>query len=116
MTDDNVMNKAMKKMFFWLIIGIGISFGVNFGMFMLLGDAAFPWNIIVLVGIFMLLGYLVQKRELKKVGAWKDKPKGSGWFRSKSGGRGYTCYNCGETYKGDRCPKCGARGGRMQFE
>jgi hypothetical protein len=33
----------------------------------------------------------------------------------KSTGKGYVCYQCSTAYKGNQCPKCGSRGGKMIF-
>lgn len=111
---DDIMRRSMKRMVIWLGIGVALSMSINFGLFYMFGDAAFPWNIFLLVGVFMLMAYMIQKRELKKAGFSRDKKSG-GWFSGVKG-KGYTCYNCATKHKGDRCPNCGARGGRMSFE
>lgn len=117
MSNDDYMRKFMLRQFLFIGVGLAISFSVSIGMWYLMGDAAFPWNILIIVVLFMAMGYFVQKRQMKSAGIWKnDGPKkGSGWLSKKIVGRKYTCYNCGTDYKGDRCPNCGARGGRMQF-
>lgn len=102
---DDIMRKSMKKTIFWLMVSLAIAMAVNFIGYYLFGDAAFPWTIVALVGIFILMSYAIQRRELQKAGLLPSKS-----------GKGYSCHNCGSQYKGDHCPNCGTRGGKMKFD
>jgi len=89
----------------WITISVVVSVSINFGMYYALGDAAFPWNFVVIIGLFLLIGFMAQRRAMKKMGM----------LPGKAGKTQYQCFKCGEFYKGNVCPKCGARGGKMVF-
>ena len=102
---DDIEKKAFKYNMLMLGVSLAISFSISFGMYAILGDAAFPWNLIVTIGVFIALTFFVQRRQFRKMGLL-----GSG-----IGKKSYTCYQCGTTHKMNACPKCGARGGRINF-
>jgi hypothetical protein len=87
----------------WIGISLVISFAVNIGMWLLLGDAAFPWNILVVVTVFIGFGYFMRARAMKKMN------DGSKHIR-------YVCNKCGTDYGGTLCPQCGNRGGMVYFD
>jgi hypothetical protein len=99
-------------MLIWTVVGIGISYGVNVGMYMWLGDAAFPWNLIVVVVLFLAISWFYIKRQMKKL------PPGASFLggpSDKSSELRYECSKCGFRYKGMKCPRCGNNGGRAVF-
>jgi hypothetical protein len=102
----------MRRMIVWTFIGIGLSWGINFIMFAFFGDAAFPWNLILIIAIFLALGWAYGRRQLKKLGA----TGGYGNPFTGSNTLHYDCIKCGTTFKGNYCPKCGNRGGRAVFK
>lgn len=102
---NKIEKEAMKRMILWTAIGIAISMAINFGMFALLGDAAFPWNIVVLVLAFLGIGFWYQRRMFKKMGI----------VGNETSKIEYECLDCHVTYKGDRCWRCGKRGGKAIF-
>lgn len=109
--------KILLQQLMWIGGGLALSVAINFGMFALLGDAAFPWNIIVLVFVFLAIGYTVQKRAMKRMGMIGDSGSGFSLFGGlkKATGSKYQCYKCSQLYRGNFCPKCGAKGGKIQF-
>ena len=120
MSSDDTMRKLMLRQFIWIIAGLGMSFAISMGLWYAFGDAAFPWNIVILVGLFMGIGYVIQKRQLKKMGITPDKPSTSAgrksWFsKATKRGKEYTCFGCGTVHRMDKCPKCGSRGGKLSL-
>jgi hypothetical protein len=106
----NPLEKQMlKQMIFWTVLGIGISYGINFVLFSFLGDAAFPWNLIVILAVFLLVGRWLIKKQLRKSGF------GLSGFGQDKTSLSYECRSCYTSYKGNKCPKCGSTGGRAVF-
>lgn len=109
---NNLEKQMMKRMIIWTAAGIALSYAINVGMYLWLGDAAFPWNILLLVGIFLLIGYVYMKRQIRKL------PPGAsflGTSEKDSSSLKYECPTCGVVYKGKQCPRCGNKGGRAIF-
>lgn len=96
----------MKIMMLWIGISLAISMGVNFVMFTFLGDAAFPWNLVVIIGVFLLLARWMARKQISMLKG------GLGFDATKLS---YVCSSCSAIYKGSECPRCGRRGGSVSF-
>jgi hypothetical protein len=110
---NSIERKIILQQLCWIAGGLALSVAINFGMYSAFGDAAFPANIIVLAGIFLALGFYIQRRAMRRMGMLSG--SSSGFSFGKAKGKGYECSRCGTLYKGVQCPKCGARGGKMVF-
>lgn len=108
----DIEKRIMKQMIFWLALGVGISLCVNFIMFGALGDAAFPWNLVVQMGVAVLLLYIMMRRQLSRMHG--SGGAGIGLFGNSSELR-YRCRQCGTVYKGSKCKACGSKGGIAFF-
>lgn len=104
---NKIEKNALKLMIIFTLIGVGISYGINVALFSLLGDAAFPLNLIIIVSAFLVMGFFFNRRQLKKIGALGSQNQTSSMF--------YECLECHITYKGEKCWRCGSRGGKAVF-
>lgn len=102
-------NHAMKVMAIWIGVSLAISMLVNFLMFTFLGEAAFPWNLVIIVGLFLFLARWVARRQLSGKGF------GFGMQGFDKAKLTYVCNSCSQIYKGDVCPRCGFKGGQAAF-
>lgn len=110
------MNGLEKRMLLmnlvFIGVGLGISLAVNLVMFALLGDRAFPWNLGVMVVIYLVFGMAIQRRMIRRANSGQ---KASFFSLPKPEVNKYRCSNCGKSYKGDKCPDCGFHGGSVIF-
>jgi len=103
----DIEKQGIKRLIIWTFAGLGISIAINYGLFFLLGDAAFPWNFVIMIGFFLGFGIWYQRRQFKKMGmlGGNDMPANFA----------LQCLSCGTTFKGRNCPKCGSLGGKTVF-
>lgn len=88
----------------WMAVGLAISITVSWFV-------PFPYSLGVMVPIFLVMGYLVRWRALKKMGIT------SGGFTLQAGlahtELAYYCMSCGTKHSEQSCPKCGSRAVRV---
>jgi hypothetical protein len=83
----------------WIVISIGIS--VTVSLFV-----PFPYSWVIIIGIFLLMGFYMRNRMAKNVGG--------GMFGSLSSpfsgnSVNYYCMSCGTKHREASCPRCGSK-------
>ncbi|MGI0031421.1 MAG: hypothetical protein ACRD80_07540, partial [Nitrososphaeraceae archaeon] len=85
----------------WIVISIGISITVSLFV-------PFPYSWVIIIGIFLLMGFYMRNRMAKKMGS------GVGMFGSLSSpfsgnSVNYYCMSCGTKHREASCPRCGSK-------
>jgi hypothetical protein len=107
--DINLMNDDVKRFIIhrlkWLLIFMGLGTIIVFLL-------PFPFDLIAIAGLFVLLAYLRSRSDMKRFG-------GTGGIRglfgslSSSGNQNrplkYYCMNCGKEHNEIACPNCGSK-------
>ena len=83
----------------WIVISIAIS--VTVSLFV-----PFPYSWVIIIGIFLLMGFYMRNRMAKSAGA--------GMFGSLSSpfsgnSVNYYCMSCGTKHREASCPRCGSK-------
>ena len=85
---------------------LGISLGISFAISILL---PFPFSIVAIIGIFILLNIYLRKKMTGRMGI----RGGAGIFGSTSAVNDsslkYYCMSCGRQHKEAACPECGSK-------
>lgn len=101
-------NNNNKQFAFNQLIWIGISIGISLAISRFL---PFPISIVAIIGVFIMLGYFMRKRSMRKMGMRGGR---TGTFGSMSHAPSdsslkYYCISCGTQHKQTECPKCGSK-------
>jgi hypothetical protein len=105
MSSNNNNNKQFAfNQLIWIVISIGISLAISRLL-------PFPMSIVAIIGVFIMLGYFMRKRTMRKMGMRGGR---TGMFDSMSRAPSdsslkYYCMSCGTQHKQTECPKCGSK-------
>ena len=104
---DQIITEKMdnKQFLMQQMLWIGISLGISITISMIV---PFPYSLVIIIGIFILLNFYMRNRMMKKMGT------GMGMFGSFSSpfagnSVNYYCMSCGTKHREAACPRCGSK-------
>ena len=83
----------------WIAIYFAISLAISI-------IVPFPFSLIAIIGVVLLLSFYVRKRMMRKMGFGMGN---FSMFGSGSGSINYYCMSCGTKHNEVACPKCGSK-------
>jgi hypothetical protein len=109
---DTDTKRFLQSQGMWILISLGISFAISILI-------PFPLSIVVIIGIYLAIGYLIRRRQMRMMGM------STGSFGSFFGNGGsmfgnqravqYYCMSCGTKHNERSCPNCGSNMKRIGY-
>ena len=95
------MDSGTKRFLVQQLMWIGVSFAISIAISLVV---PFPYSLPVIIGLFIMVGYYVRKRQLRAGGGGIFGP-----MQQYGGGVDYYCMACGAKHNQAACPRCGSR-------
>lgn len=105
------MNTDTKRFLQYQGIWLAISLGISFAISLLI---PFPISMVAIIGIYLAIGYLMRRRQMRMMGMQGSGSSGGPFFFGGSSIFGnqkavqYYCMNCGTKHNERACPNCGS--------
>ena len=90
----------------WLAASLAISFIISWFL-------PFPFSLVVIIGVFMAMGYFIRQRQMRRMGMGGSSSFSGSFFGgslsgNQRGGIDYYCMSCGKKHNERACPNCGS--------
>ena len=99
------MNDNNKQFLSQQLMWIAIYFTISLVISLLV---PFPFSLIAIVGIVLLLSFYIRKRQLQRIGSFNYSIVGSKLLN-------YYCMSCGTKHRQIACPSCGSKMKKAEF-